>query len=143
MPQFIFEKFLNEFKNEFCALLNSTITSHANHKNDQDLYFVKRETLKLIMVLLENDESFTSFKSFYVNNVDNLKIIMGLLNHSCLRIKEKALDILYHFFVDLESRDRKIQCILFKNKGNFEKYFLINLESTDEKKNFILFFIYN
>lgn len=70
---------------------------------------------------------------------------MSLLNHNCLRIKLKALSVLYFFFSEVDSRNEKIKNLLIKNKENFEKYFskfLADLQidsDISEKGNFILY----
>lgn len=69
---------------------------------------------------------------------------MSLLNHSCTKIKYKAVEILYYCFFDVENRSDIIKALLLANKLNFEKYFdkLIETYSDEdltEKKNFILY----
>ncbi len=70
---------------------------------------------------------------------------MSLLNHNCLRIRIKALSILYYFFSDIDSRKEKIMNVLLMNKQNFEKYFTKFLSDPEvdsemsEKANFILY----
>jgi len=135
-------------------LLNSTIKENSNIKKENELYIVKRETLKvklmnknikLILQILEDSESFSYFKEFYLDSLENLKIIMSLLNHNCLRIRIKALCVLYYFFSDIDSRNGKITNVLLMNKQNFEKYFDKFLNDPDvdsemlEKANFILY----
>jgi hypothetical protein len=60
-----------------------------------------------------------------------------------MRIKLKALNILYYFFLDLDLREKKIQNVLLVNKLNFEKYLnKVNVsEDSDisERVNFILY----
>lgn len=96
------------------------------------------------MTLLNNDVNFDFFKEYYLSQSMNLKFVMCLLNHSCIRIKYKAIQILHYFFIDLESRDKQIQSILIANKDNFEKYFNKFDDSTTdsdiiEKKTYILY----
>ncbi len=75
---------------------------------------------------------------------------MGLLNHSCLRIKYNSINILYYFLSDIDIREQTIKNMLLKNKNNFEKYFSklfnnyhtnLNSEYLDisEKSSFILY----
>ena len=70
---------------------------------------------------------------------------MSLLNHNCLRIKLKALSVLYCFFSEIDYRNEKILNVFLKNKENFEKYFMKFLADSDvdsdisEKGNFILY----
>jgi len=141
--QLVFEKFLSENKQDFCNLINSTI--NFDSKRTQDNYFVKRDTLKLIMSLINNDCGFfEEFRTFYLSKTENLKLIMSLLNHQCIRIKFKAVHILYHFFDDLERRETCIKTLLLANKNNFELYFnKLPENSTDsditEKKTCILY----
>ena len=103
---------------------------------------MKRETLKIVIRILSKDDKFDEFKNYYVSSVDNLKITMGLLNHNCFRIKQKAIYILYYFFIDLDLREKSIQNILLANKNNFENYF-DKLQDSDcevmEKKTYILY----
>ncbi len=69
---------------------------------------------------------------------------MSMMNHSCLKIKYKAVDILYYIFLDIEYREPMIKKLLLKNKLNFEKYFdcsilLFEDEEIIQKRNFILY----
>lgn len=69
---------------------------------------------------------------------------MSILNHSCLKIKYKAVDILYYIFLDIEYREPMIRKLLLKNKSNFEKYFETSMdifvdEEIIQKRNFILY----
>ncbi len=86
---------------------------------------------------------FDNFKEYYLDRIENLKIVMSLMNHTCLRIKVKAMTVLYHFFAEIDLRKEKIQIVLLSNKSNFEKYFtkLLSNEDSDvsEKGNFILY----
>jgi len=43
----IFENFLTENKEDFCNLINSTIKDTNKFGKENDLYIVKRETLKV------------------------------------------------------------------------------------------------
>ena len=94
--------------------------------------------------MLLNSGDFSQFSEFYYKQIDNLMTIMSLLNHSCSKIKFKAIEILHYYFMDLESRDDRIISLLLNNKVNFEKYFdKLNETNSDEdvieKKNFILY----
>lgn len=68
---------------------------------------------------------------------------MTLLNHTCIGIKNKAINMLYCFFEDIEQREQEIKTLLLGNKANFEKFFemLSNGMNEDltEKKNYILY----
>lgn len=69
---------------------------------------------------------------------------MGLMNHSCYRIKIKAVILLYYFIEDLEQKNTETKKIILKNKENFEKYFEKLEDDKDnsdltEKKNYILY----
>jgi len=69
---------------------------------------------------------------------------MSLLNHSCTKIKYKAIEILYYCFLELEYRSDIIKALVLGNKNNFEKYFdkiteIFQDEDLIEKKNFILY----
>ena len=69
---------------------------------------------------------------------------MSMLNHPCLKIKYKAVDILYYIFFDIEYRDLIVRKLLLNNKLNFEKYFetskeIFEDENIIEKRNFILY----
>jgi hypothetical protein len=71
-------------------------------------------------------------------------MLMGLLNHNCIRIKYKAINLLYCYFIDLELREKQIQTLILANKENFEKYFskfTEDISDTDiiEKKQCILY----
>jgi len=48
----IFENFLSKNKKDFCHLINSTIKENTNNKKENDLYIVKRETLKVSKFLI-------------------------------------------------------------------------------------------
>ena len=69
---------------------------------------------------------------------------MSLLNHSCSKIKYKAVEILYCCFLEIEYRSDIIKTLVLANKENFEKYFdklteIFQDEDLIEKKNFILY----
>lgn len=69
---------------------------------------------------------------------------MSMMNHPCLKIKYKAVDILYYIFLDIEYRNPLIRKLLLNNKSNFEKYFetSINIFEDEEiiqKRNFVLY----
>jgi hypothetical protein len=108
----------------------------------EEYYFVKRETLKILIKILSKEEMFSKFRDFYLSSIDNLKIVMSLLNHSCVRIKFKAIQLLYFFFVDLDLREKNVKSLLLANKNNFENYFdRLQENDTDilEKKTYILY----
>lgn len=96
------------------------------------------------MTLILKPNDFLKFTEFYFNQKENLMTIMSLLNHSCSKIKYKAIEILYLCFLDIEYRSDIIKALMLKNKTNFEKYFdkiteLFQDEDLIEKKNFILY----
>ncbi len=87
---------------------------------------------------------YQKFTEYYFNQIENLITIMSLLNHSCLKIKYKAIEIIYCCFLDIETKNNVIKSLFLKNKLNFEKYFDQITESFQdedliEKKNFILY----
>jgi len=95
--------------------------------------------------ILEDSDYYTEFKEFYLDSLENVKIIMSLLNHNCLRIKLKALSVLYCFFSEIDYRNEIILNVFLKNKEKFEKYFSKILADSEvdldisEKANFILY----
>jgi hypothetical protein len=98
--------------------------------------------MKILIKILSKEEKFSQFRDFYLSCTDNLKIVMSLLNHNCVRIKHKAIHLLYYFFVDLDIREKNVKSILLANKDNFENYFE-RLQENDsdilEKKTYILY----
>jgi len=141
LSQKIFEGCLFNYKQEFCDLIVQMLKTNKQQEN----YFVKRDMLKLVLALLSNCDFFGNFKEFFLAKIENLKIVMSLLNHTCFRIKLKALNVLFYFFVDLEMKTEMIRCLLKANKVNFENYFCkieeecLNDADTMEKKNYILY----
>lgn len=123
----------------------------SKNQNDDQLYFIKRETLILIHKLLENP-NFEGFSNKYTNNAENLKMIMNLLNNKSHKIIAHAIDVLHYFFLDVENKDNQIKKILHTNKKNFYIFFdkIEDILSNDHdfshdnpdlssKKNFILY----
>lgn len=64
------------------------------------------------------------------------------MNHTCMKLRHKAIYILNYFFEDLEFKNKSIQNILLANKNNFENYFE-KMSDGDchilEKKTYILY----
>jgi hypothetical protein len=141
----IFETFLRQNKEELCGLINSAM-NNIHLDTNPNCYFLKRETLRFIEKLLEGP-IFENFKEYYVNNPENLKMVMTNLggNGKYNKILIQATFVLHYFFQDIESKDKTIRKILHANKQNFYKFFEQNDEifNSDpemiEKKNFILY----
>jgi hypothetical protein len=142
-------QFLAENAIEICNVFNQSLMVSFKHSNkDQspldDHYFRKRESLILIEKFL-NSSKYEKFNNFYLNYVENLKMVMTQLNNKCEKIVCQAIDILYFFFSDIEMKEKKIRLILHANKENFYKFFEANenlfKESNElwEKKSFILY----
>jgi len=135
----IFCVFLIKHKQEICDMINEKL-----RKKDEN-YFVKRDTLMFVLYILEDiSHNFEDFKEYYLSRLDDLKVVMALLNHSCARIKIKAVAVLFYFFVDLEYKVDAVKLLLLTNKNNFENYFIkgytcINDADITEKKNYILY----
>lgn len=96
------------------------------------------------MTLILNSPDYQKFTEYYFNQKENLITIMSLLNHTCSKIKYKAIEILYLCFFDIEYKSEVIKTLVLKNKLNFEKYFdklteTFQDEDLIEKKNFILY----
>lgn len=115
----IFNEFICSYKVEFCKLI---ITALDKYDKDNEFYYVKRGSLIFIEKLLLN-ETFKKFKEFYTNYLENLKSVMKQLNNRNSKIVQQAVEVLYHFFVDLESKDKSIKMILHANAQNFYKFF--------------------
>ena len=100
----------HNFKKEFCEIINKTITCKTKA---EEYYFVKRETLKILIKILSKEELFSKFRDFYLSGLENLKMVMGLMNHTCVRIKFKAIQLLYFFFIDLDLREKNV-CVFYR-----------------------------
>lgn len=153
-PKYNLEISVNFFNNNAKAIseiLNAGINLTGLTKKVQnkecivdDFYYMKRETLILLEKILVNP-TFEQFSTYYVNKPEHLKTIMIQLNNKCEKIVLQAVDILYFFFLDIETKERGIKLILHANKDNFYKFFEKNDEifsqnsETMEKKSFILY----
>jgi hypothetical protein len=127
--------------------LNITGFTKQTRENEclvDEFYYMKRESLIFIEKILI-DQEYEKFTNLYVNSIDNLKMVMMQLNNKCEKIVCQAIDILYFFFLDIETKEKGIKMILHANKQNFYNFFEKNeelfSESTEmmEKKNFILY----
>lgn len=147
----IVANFLSENANYIFTILNSglNISGYTKHNKENEclvdeFYYMKRESLIFIEKIL-NDGEYEKFTNLYVNSIENLKMVMMQLNNKCEKIVCQAIDILYFFFLDIETKQKSIKMILHTNKQNFYNFFDKNeeliLESTEmmEKKNFILY----
>jgi len=141
ISQKIFEDFLNLNQSEVCDVFNTTIYLASK---GQDNYFVLRDTLKFILCILSSNDYFFQFKDYFLSQIDNLKVVMSLLNHNCIRIKFKAINLLFFFFGDLETANENVTALLLANKNNFESYFskipeYVSDADITEKKTYILY----
>jgi hypothetical protein len=115
----VFLEFLCDYKVEFCKLI---ITALDKNEKENECYYVKRGTLIFIEKILLNN-TFKNFNVFYTNYIENLKSVMKQLNNRNSKIVQQAVEVLYHFFVDIESKDKSIKLILHANAQNFYKFF--------------------
>lgn len=147
LNQDIISNFLISYANEICSLLNSSIcftpqTLVAMEENEN--YLINRESLILLEKILTN-HLYDKFNLYFTSSTDNLKSIMILLNSKCSKIVCQALNVLYYFFLDIESKPKSVKIILHKNKDNFNKFLEKNeslfLSSPEvmEKRSFILY----
>ena len=98
---------------------------------------MKRGSLIFIEKILLTP-TFKSFKTFYTNYSENLKSVMKQLNNRNTKIIQQAIDVLYYFFLDIESKDKSIKLLLHANQQNFYKFFekhsdIITEELVDKK----------
>jgi hypothetical protein len=115
----VFCEFICNYKVEFCKLI---ITTLDRNEKENECYYVKRGTLIFIEKILLTS-TFNNFKLFYTNYIENLKSVMKQLNNRNSKIVQQAVEVLYHFFVDLESKDKSVKFILHANAQNFYKFF--------------------
>lgn len=135
-----------EFSYSSNSLLNSSGVIKKNGREciEDDFYLLKRETLILIEKILINP-TYEKFTLLYTNRLENLKSIMMQLNNKCLKIVCQAVDILYYFFVDVETKCKNIKLLLHTNKKNFYEFFdkhdsfFIENSEMSYKKSFILY----
>ena len=137
----IFNDFLNNNSVLICELINSSINKTENKENS---YYMIRESLLIYEKILCSPH-YEKFNEYFSNNTYNLKTTMKQLNNPNLKIKIQATVNLYHFFLDIETKDKAIRQILNQNKQGFYKFFQNNEDLfTDdndlmEKKFFILY----
>jgi hypothetical protein len=147
----IVANFLSENAKYIFSVINSGLNisgyTKQNKENEclvDEFYYMKRESLIFIEKILI-DADYETFTNLYVNSTENLKMVMMQLNNKCEKIVCQAIDILYFFFLDIETKHKSIKMILHTNKQNFYNFFEKNeeliLESSEmmEKKNFILY----
>jgi hypothetical protein len=111
-------------------------------EKEHEYYFMKRGILIFIEKLLLTP-TFNKFGHYYTNYPDNLKSVMKQLNNRNTKIVQQAIEVLYHFFIDLDGKDKAIKMILHHNAGNFQKFFekhkdIILEKELIEKKDLIL-----
>ncbi len=144
---------VNKFFDENCEAISGILTDAINFKggiiktenlNNDDYYFMKRETLILIVKIL-NNPLYEKFMIHFTNRSDNLKTIMKQLNKKSKKIVSHAVEVLYFFFLDIELKEKGIKMILHNNKDNFYKFFEKNEELFNqtsemmEQKSFLLY----
>jgi hypothetical protein len=111
-------------------------------EKEHEYYFMKRGSLIFIEKLLLTP-TFSKFRHFYTNYPDNLKSVMKQLNNRNSKIVQQAIEVLYQFFIDLDSKERPIKLLLHGNDNNFHKFFekhqdIIQEKELIEKKDYIL-----
>jgi hypothetical protein len=134
-----FNIFLMEHKTEFCQMINNALDMP---EKEHEYYFMKRGILIFIEKLLLTP-TFYKFKLYYTNYPDNLKSVMKQLNNRNTKIVQQAIEVLYHFFIDMDSKDKAIKLILHHNETNFVKFFekhkdIIHEKELIEKRDLIL-----
>lgn len=80
-----------------------------------DNYVTKRQSLKLVAQILRHRANF-SFMTVYIDDVDNLKLVMMLLRDKSKNIQNEAFHI-FKIFVANPKKSKPILDILIKNKA--------------------------
>jgi calcium binding protein 39 len=85
-----------------------------------DNYVTKRQSLKLVAQLLRHRANF-NFMTMYIDDVDNLKLVMNLLKDKSKNIQNEAFHI-FKIFVANPKKSKPILDILIKNKVRLLKF---------------------
>lgn len=107
-----------------------------------DNYVTKRQSLKLVAQLLRHRANF-NFMTMYIDDVDNLKLVMNLLKDKSKNIQHEAFHI-FKIFVANPKKSKPILDILIKNRSRLLKFLSdFNTERNSDKefedeKNYII-----
>jgi calcium binding protein 39 len=96
-----------------------------------DNYVTKRQSLKLIAQLIRQRSNYT-FMTTYVNDVNNLRLVMTLMRNKSQNIKFEAFQI-FKIFVANPKKTRPVEDTLIKNQVKLID-FLNNFKFPDQKK---------
>lgn len=114
------EEFLSDNSSDIIKRLHATL--------DQSKYAACRQTLKLICEIIDNSPS---FRSKYLNDENNLMLIMNLMLSGYKHISMESFHI-FKFFVASDSKPPAINKILVANKTNLIKLIKQLLDGVDD-----------
>ncbi|ODQ79502.1 hypothetical protein BABINDRAFT_161897 [Babjeviella inositovora NRRL Y-12698] len=106
---------------EFLTQNYQYVTLHLNRLIQLTNYVTKRQSVRLLSALiLERQNHF--FLNKYVDDPNNLKVVMLLLSDKSKNVQIEGFDI-FKVFVAKPKKEKAILDVLIKNKENFIKFF--------------------
>ncbi|CDO51398.1 similar to Saccharomyces cerevisiae YKL189W HYM1 Component of the RAM signaling network that is involved in regulation of Ace2p activity and cellular morphogenesis [Geotrichum candidum] len=116
---------------EFLSNNQAKFVDKMNMLMKSDNYVTKRQSLKLIAQLIRQRSNYT-FMTTYVNDVNNLRLVMTLMRNKSQNIKFEAFQI-FKIFVANPKKTRPVEDTLIKNQVKLID-FLNNFKFPDQKK---------
>lgn len=123
---------------EFLAANKEKFIANINKLMQSSNYVTRRQSLKLMGQLIRQRANYP-FMTTYVNEVENLKLIMMLLKDKSKNIVIEAFNI-FKLFAANPKKPRPVADVLLKNKTKLIA-FLTNLETDkkdDDEKDFVI-----
>lgn len=123
---------------EFLAANKEKFIANINKLMQSTNYVTRRQSLKLMGQLIRQRANYP-FMTTYVNEVENLKLIMTLLRDKSKNIVIEAFNI-FKLFAANPKKPKQVSDVLLKNKTKLIS-FLTNLETDkkdDDEKDFVI-----
>lgn len=116
---------------EFLSHNQAKFVDKMNMLMKSDNYVTKRQSLKLIAQLIHQRSNY-NFMTAYVNDVNNLRLVMTLMRNKSQNIKFEAFQI-FKIFVANPKKTRPVEDTLIKNQLKLIE-FLNNFTFPDQRK---------